>query len=127
MRKIPMQNVVGIGTDIVELEKISRYSNKKSFLNKVFTKNEIEYAKSKKNKIPHLATAFAAKEAVFKALGTGWINPKDIEIIRNKKGKPKAVISGDLKKYLKNKNVMLTLSYSNHYAVAFAVIKKEDK
>jgi len=119
--------IQGIGTDIIGLEKIKQYSNKKYFLDKVFTKKEIDYAKAKKDKISHLATTFVAKEAIFKALGTGWLDPKDIEIIRNKNGEPKVILSGKLKKNLKNKDVMLSLSYSNNYAVAFVIIKKEKK
>jgi len=117
--------IAGIGTDIIELNKIKQYSNKKYFLDKVFTKKEIDYAKAKKNKVHHLATTFAAKEAIFKALGTGWLNPQEIEIIRNKRGEPKAILSGKLKEILKNRNIMLSLSYSNNYAVAFVVIRKK--
>jgi len=116
----------GIGTDIIGLEKIKQYSNKKYFLDKVFTKKEIDYAKSKKDRISHLATTFVAKESIFKALGTGWLDPKEIEIIRNKNGEPKAILSGKLKKILKNKDIMLSLSYSNSYAVAFAIIRKKE-
>jgi holo-[acyl-carrier protein] synthase len=114
--------IKGIGTDIIELKKIKSYSKKKYFLDRVFKKKEIEYAKKDKNYIMHLATTFAAKEAIFKALGTGWLNPKEIEIIR-KKGKPKAVISGSLKKIIKKNKIMLSLSCSDNYAVAFAIIK----
>jgi holo-[acyl-carrier protein] synthase len=110
----------GIGTDILELDKIRQYSDKKYFLDKVFTKKEIDYAK---NNIAHLATTFAAKEAIFKALGKGWLEPKEIEIIRNKNGKPRAIFSGSLKKMLKNKEIMINLSYSKNYAVAFAVVQ----
>ena len=119
--------IEGIGTDIIGLDKIGHYSNKNYFVNLVFTKKEIGYARSKKDKVSHFATTFAAKEAIFKALGTGWLNPKEIEIIRDKKGKPKAVLSGGLKRLLKESKIMLSLSYSNEYAVAFAVIKKEKK
>lgn len=117
--------ISGIGTDIVELEKINRYSRQESFLNKVFTKREIEYCKS--NGIEHFATTFAAKEAIFKALGTGWLDGKEIEIIRNKRGRPNAVINGNLKKILNSKDIMLSLSYTKSYAVAFAIIKKKKK
>jgi len=112
--------IKGIGTDIVEIQKIRDYSVRPEFLNKVFTKKEIEYAKKE---ISHLATTFAAKEAIFKALGTGWTDGKKIEIVRSKNGKPKAVIKGDLKKLINGKNVLLSLSYTSSYAVAFAVIK----
>ena len=111
--------ITGIGTDIVELEKIRQYSDKKYFLDKVFTKKELYYADGS---AAHLATTFAAKEAVFKALGTGWLNPKDVEIIRDKKGKPKVIISNSLRKSIKNKKIELSLSFSDNYAIAFVVI-----
>ena len=116
--------IEGIGTDIISFDKIRRYCGKKYFLEKNFTKKERDYADSKNDKIAHLATTFAAKEAVFKALGTGWLDPQNIEIIRNKNGKPEVRISGSLKKLLKNRKAMISLSYSGNLAVAFAVIKK---
>ena len=111
--------IKGIGTDIIELNKIRQY-NKKYFLDKVFTKKEIDYARGR---ACHLATTFAAKEAIFKAMGKGWLNPKEIEIVRDKKGKPGAIISGELKKKIKNRKIMLSLSCTDEYAVAFAILK----
>ena len=110
----------GIGTDIIELSKIKSYSGKKYFLEKIFTKNELEYSKGN---IAHLATTFAAKEAVFKALGKGWLDPMEIEIRRGRSGKPGAVFLGKLKKKLGNRKIMLSLSYTKNYAVAFAIVK----
>lgn len=115
--------IKGVGTDIIEIEKIKQHSAKKYFLDKVFTKNEIKYARSKKNKkAEHLATTFAAKEAIFKALGTGWLNPQEIEIKRNKKSEPEVIFSGKLKEKLKHNKIMISLSYSNSHAIAFAVV-----
>ena len=108
-----------IGVDIIELGKIEQYAKRPEFLNKVYTKKELDYANKKIN---HLATAFAAKEAIFKALGTGMLEPRDIEILRNKNGKPEAKISSDLKKLIKNKKIELSLSVSDNYAVAFAML-----
>ena len=107
----------GAGVDIVELEKLGSYTKRKDFLDKVFTKRELLYAREKdggKRMIEHLATTFAAKEAVFKALGKKFFNPRDIEILRDRNGAP--YVSG-------NKKVILSLSYSNKHAVAFAVLK----
>jgi len=112
--------IKGIGTDIVELDKIKQYSDKKYFLDKIFTKKEIDYAK---NNIAHLATTFAAKEAIFKALGKGFFDPMEIEIKRKKSGKPCAIVSGKMKKKLKSRKIMLSLSYTDNYAVAFAMLK----
>lgn len=105
-----------IGIDIVELRDIEQiisgtYGN--AFINKVFTKKEINYCKGR---IEHFATTFAAKEAVFKALGTGWLDGKDVEILREASGKP--VVKTKL-----SKEVALSLSFTKNYAVAFALVK----
>ena len=113
--------ISGIGADIVELERIRHYAAKKYFLDRVFTKKEIRYAMSKKN-LAHLGTAFAAKEAVFKALGGRLFEPKEIEITRNRKGKPEARLSGGLKKLLKNRRILLSMSSTKNFSVALAVI-----
>ena len=117
--------IVGIGTDIIEIEKIKRYSQRQSFLDNVFTPKEIDYAKNKKDLVSHLATTFAAKEAVFKALGTGWIDGKEIEVVRAKDGQPKVILSGASKKVLGDNEILLSLSYSNLSAIAFVMIKKK--
>ncbi len=115
--------ISGIGTDIVEIKKLENYGKSDSFLNKTFTQNEINYAKSKENFYTHLATTFAAKEAIFKALGTGWIEGKEIEIARDSKGRPSAILFGKSKKLLKKNKILLSLSYNNNSAIAFAIIK----
>lgn len=112
----------GIGMDIVEISKVRHHSKNAYFLNKVFTENEISYAKRKKNPAVHLATAFAGKEAVFKAAGTGWIDGKEVEIVRSKKGMPRAVLGKKMKSKLKGKKVLVSLSRSETHAAAFAVI-----
>ena len=110
-----------IGTDIVEIEKISYYSKKDYFMNKIFTKKEMEYFERKKD-ASHIGTTFAAKEAVFKAMGTGWTDGKEVEILRNKAGKPYVKLYGGLKNKLKGKEIMLSMSFTKDYAVAFAAI-----
>lgn len=110
--------IKGIGVDIIETKRIAQSVKKygDSFLNRIFTKKEIEYCKNSLQ----LAGRFAAKEAYSKALGTGidgGINWKDIEVINDKKGKPHL--------YIKNKlarRVHLSISHSQNYAVAFVVI-----
>jgi holo-[acyl-carrier protein] synthase len=114
----------GIGTDIISFDKIRRYCGKKYFLERIFTKRERDYTESKHDRLAHLAATFAAKEAVFKALGTGWRDPQNIEIIRNKSGKPEVRISGRLKRLMKNRKALVSLSYCSNFAVAFAAIKK---
>ena len=65
--------IVGIGVDVVEIDRIRKIAERrKGFLSKIFVPEEIEYCQSRRNPYPHFAARFAAKEAVFKALGTGW-------------------------------------------------------
>ena len=66
--------IIGIGIDIVDLDRFQRMLDRhgKRFLAKTFSEEEIAYCQSRKNPAQHFAARFAAKEAVFKALGTGW-------------------------------------------------------
>ncbi len=87
-----MNMIKGIGIDLIEVERVAgKINRKKGFRELVFSKKEIAYCEKKTNKFEHYAARFAAKEAFFKALGTGWKKGtafNEIEIINNKKGKP---------------------------------------
>ena len=92
-------NIVGIGYDMVEVSRIesvlSRWGGR--FEERVFTQRELEYCKSKKNCTQRMACRFAAKEAAFKALGTGWqlgVGWTDIEVTNDGLGKPSITLSG---------------------------------
>lgn len=105
-----------IGVDIVKISRIKRLiagQNRNSFLRKVFTGKELSYCKDNAN---HLATTFAAKEAVWKAVSNEKIDLRDIEITRLTNGKPEAKVKGLKKK------VEISLSFDGSYAVSFAVI-----
>ena len=112
-------NIVGIGVDTIEIKRVKRIMSGKygqHFLDANFTESEISYINSKPKPIFHIATTFAAKEAVFKALGTGWTKGKNVKIIRNAEGKPFALVEK------LNGDILLSLSYNNNFAVAFATI-----
>ncbi len=65
--------IYGIGIDLIEVERIRRQLDRSDrFIKRIFTPDEIVYCESKKNKAQNYAARFAAKEAFFKALGTGW-------------------------------------------------------
>lgn len=116
--------IKGIGTDIIEISRIIKTIDKQSFLDRIFTKEE--------QKLYHgvnpqtLAGNFAAKEAVAKALGTGFAgcSPVEIEILRNDKGKPYVNLYGSAKDILSSigGQVYVSISHSKENAVAFAVI-----
>lgn len=119
---------VGLGVDIIEIERMKRIlARTPSFKQKVYSEQEREYCDSKVTPEIHYATRFAAKEAVLKALGTGFsegIGPRDIEVVRNKKGKPSAVLHGRAKEVSQEYGVVdlpLSLSYTHTEAVACAM------
>lgn len=91
--------IVGHGVDLVEVARLSssieRFGDR--FLERVFTRTEREYAGHGPRRDEHLAARFAAKEAVFKALGSGWAQGAgwtDIEVVREASGKPGLVLHG---------------------------------
>lgn len=120
--------IFGIGIDIIEIDRIKKSIEKfdKLFLNKIFTQIELDYCKSKKNKYQHYAARFAAKEAIAKALATGWSKGfrwKDIEIYNEKSGMPNVKLSGNLESFLgEEKSLKITMSHSEHYVTCFAII-----
>jgi holo-[acyl-carrier protein] synthase len=117
----------GVGADIENIdrfEKLNRHENAQ-FLNKIFTKNELDYCFSKKQAASHLAARYAGKEAVFKALngvGITNLNYKEIEIFNNKDGIPMVKINSTHAHH--NLKVYLSLSHCKDKAIAFAVVTK---
>ncbi|MDF2505313.1 MULTISPECIES: holo-ACP synthase [Clostridium] len=121
--------IVGVGIDIVEINRIKEAIEKNSlFLERVYTENEIEYLKSRNFRPEYAAGRFAAKEAISKALGTGFMqfSIRDIEIDRNANGKPVVVLRGKAKQ-IANKfgqyKIHLSISHSKENAIAYAVIE----
>lgn len=122
--------IYGIGTDITEIKRIERATiRNKNFINKLFTKNEVEAWEKKNFNIEFIAGRFAAKEAISKALGTGirGFNFKDIEIINNKLGKPKVILKpraeGIIKKISRDYKIHLSISHEKEYAIAYALLE----
>ena len=117
--------ILGLGTDIVEVKRIEKAINKTSvFVTKVFTAKEIEYCESKPNKYERYAGRFCAKEAVSKALGTGVRDFKlcDIEINNDSLGKPEVILYGALESKRNNIEIHLTISHCKEYGTATAII-----
>ena len=119
-----------IGIDIVEIKRLQKVSRKwgKAFLNKVYTKHELSYANEKRFPYQHLAARFAAKEAIFKALGeveTDFVGWRNVEILNDANGKPVVHWHGDAeisRKKRKIQNVVVSLSHTENYAVASAML-----
>lgn len=119
--------IIGLGTDIVEISRIKKAIERTStFLEKVYTKKEIEYISQKKNPYPSYAGRFAAKEAISKAFGTGVreFGLLDIEILNDDLGKPVVYLSGKLSKKYSGK-LNLSISHSKEYATATAILEGE--
>lgn len=120
--------IVGIGTDLIEIDRIKKACEKDSFLNRVYTEKERELFG---RKIPSLAGNFAVKEAVSKCFGTGFrkFELTDIEVLRDELGKPYVNLYGSafaLADKLKVKKVHVSITNVSEYAQAFAVMEGEE-
>lgn len=116
--------IIGIGTDIQSISKFEKKMHKETFLNLIFTKGELATLKNKKPK--SYVGYFCAKEAMAKALGTGFVgfSPKDIEIHKTPTGKPYLKLLNNanvLSNSLNIEKINLSISHSDDYAVAFVI------
>ena len=125
--------IVGTGVDIVENSRIKKSILNNSFLNRVFTNEEILISKKMKNKSSYFAKRFAAKEAFVKSLGIGFrngFNFKDISVINDKLGKPSFFITKKIKNLIKKRfkinsfNFFLSISDEKKYSIAFVIFQK---
>lgn len=122
-------NVIGIGTDIVEVLRIARMIERHGelFLARVFTTREIEYCSARKAANQHYAGRWAAKEAILKALGTGWargIQWRDMEIRNDGAGKPRVALGGGAREACERlgiSDMLISISHCRSHATAFAV------
>ncbi|KEI74119.1 4'-phosphopantetheinyl transferase [Clostridium botulinum] len=122
--------IYGIGTDITEIRRVEKaITRNKNFINKLFTKNEMDLWEKKNFKVEFIAGRFAAKEAISKALGTGIrdFNFKDIEIINNELGKPKVILKPKaediIRKISQSHKIHLSISHEKEYAIAYALLE----
>ena len=123
-----VEGCVGLGVDIVDVARMGRILERTpSFERKVFSAEEIAYCRGCGNPEAHFACRFAAKEAVLKALGTGFsegIGPLDVSVSRNAKGRPGVVLQGRAKRKAEELGVVeipLSLSHTHTDAVACAM------
>lgn len=117
--------IKGIGTDIIEIERIKVNCQKDKFINRVFTTNEICYCQKEANSEMHFAGRFAAKEAILKAMGTGLSGLKwtDIEILPDKLGAPIVYLGPAASKIAEEQGIskiLVSISHCQNYAVAYA-------
>ncbi len=122
--------IKGTGADIIAIDRIKKAITKDSkFTEKIFSLDEKEYCNSKLKKEIHFAGRFAAKEAFFKALGTGWrdgMKWTEINVVNDDLGKPEIQITGKtLEIFLEKgmKVISLSISHTKEFAVAFVIIE----
>ena len=126
-------NVLGVGTDITECLRIAQMIERHGelFVGRVYTPLEIEYCRSRRMATQHFAGRWAAKEAVLKALGTGWrrgISWRDIEIRNAVGGRPQAFLKGgtlEVAEQIGVRCILVSISHCRSHATAYAVALDE--
>ena len=123
--------ISGVGIDMIEVKRVAEKIGKESgFRELVFSEKEIAYCESKKKKFEHYAARFAAKEAFFKALGTGWLEDtrfNEVEVTNNNEGKPGIILSGLTLNTINTmgiKTILVSLSHIKKTASAVVIIEK---
>lgn len=123
----PTGQVVGVGVDLVEITRIQRSieQHAERFLERVFTEQERAYAEdSPKRRYERYAARFAAKEAAFKVLGTGWrsgIGWTDVEVVSAPTGQPSLQVTGEAAKFADQLGIrswLVSLSHTDSLAIA---------
>ena len=128
-------SILGIGTDIIECLRIAKMIERHGelFLTRVYTPQEIEYCTARKAATQHYAGRFAAKEAVLKALGTGWtrgIQWRDIEVRNEPGGRPTVAMRGgarDVVERLGITEMLISISHCRSHATAYALAQGKDR
>lgn len=130
-----MPEVIGIGTDITECLRIARMIERHGelFIGRVYTPEEIKYCQNRKQSTQHYTGRWAAKEAILKALGTGWrkgISWRDIEVRNEPGGKPVVAVRGGVKEVVERLGVAeihVTISHCHTHATATAIALGREK
>lgn len=120
--------IIGLGTDIIEIERVKKAVGKENFRNNVYTETEQAYCESRgKSSAASYAARFAAKEAFFKALGTGIVTRlTDVEVVNDERGAPKINLRGralTLAQAAGVKKIFVSLSHSRDFATAVCALE----
>ncbi len=124
-----MSNVLGIGTDIIECLRIAQMIERHGelFITRVYTDHEIQYCQARKSATQNFAGRWAAKEAMLKALGTGWqkgIRWRDLEVRNDTAGKPIVVLRGGARDVCQARGIatmLISISHCRSHAIAYAI------
>ncbi len=123
--------IVGTGVDLVEVERVGQLLDRYGdhFRGRIFTQDEVRYCERFRYKAERYAARFAAKEAAFKALGTGWrvgVRWVDVEVVRRPGSRPGLQLFGrasEVAAELRVDRIALSLSHVHHYAVAQVIFE----
>jgi holo-[acyl-carrier protein] synthase len=126
---------IGIGTDITECLRIARMIERHGelFINRVYTPEEVRYCQNRKQSTQHFTGRWAAKEAILKALGTGWrrgISWLDMEIRNDASGRPLVAVGGGVKEVVQELGVtrlLVSISHCHTHATAIAIAEGKDE
>ncbi len=124
-----MPDIIGIGTDITECLRIARMIERHGelFISRVYTPEEISYCQSRAQATQHFTGRWAAKEAILKALGTGWrkgISWRDVEIRNEPAGRPIVSMHGGAKDVVQQLGIakmLVSISHCRTHATAYAI------
>ncbi len=123
--------IIGVGVDIVSIQRLRGTLDRlgSRFLNRVFTLGEQEYCQAHRDSVPHYAARFAAKEALFKALGTGWargVSWLDAEVRRKDRAAPVLLLHSEAERLSRARGarfIYVSLSHSEDSAVAVVILE----
>lgn len=130
-----MSDIIGIGTDITECLRIARMIERHGelFIDRVYTASEIAYCQKRRQSTQHFTGRWAAKEAILKAIGTGWrrgISWRDMEIRNDSSGKPVVAIRGGVQEVVEQlgvREILVSISHCHTHATAVAIAVGEKK
>lgn len=120
--------VIGVGIDIIEIDRIEKSIEREGFINRIFTDEEIRYLESRGYNPSTVAGSFATKEAVAKALGTGIgkISWQDIVVLRDDGGRPYVDLYGNAKELfssISGRRIHVSISHSRLYAISQVIME----
>jgi len=123
--------IVGLGLDIAEIDRIEAAITRHgaTFIERLFTPDEVAYCERYKNRYERYAGRFAVKEAAMKALGTGWsrgVRWRDIEVTREPGGKPGLRLDGVAREIADGmgvKRISVTITHSGNLALAQVIFE----
>jgi holo-[acyl-carrier protein] synthase len=122
--------IFGIGTDIIEVKRVGKMvARGRQYLETIFTEKEMHYCEAKARKSEHYAARYAAKEAILKALGTGWrggLAYSDIEIINEEMGQPQVLVRGEVRNFFNDHQIqktLISLSHTREIAIAVVILE----